>query len=427
MTDSIGAGTARPLGFSGFASNLGTSRPRPDTVVRPRHVFHISRVWGSRHGGSLYSQVLVQQLRQKGWSVTLVAEQFCSDEPLLERIELKVFFQRSIGLWHTRVLEIFRLWQRVTKTPGAIVIVQGDLPRIVYVLLQRRVPLIFIRQDGILTCPANNRFLRETRSVCCRTFGWSCLRVHRQQNCFGNLRLWHRLGRLCFRFRDRWLLRCLRHVVFNSRYIAEVHHRPGAVLYPPRMAAQNGPKPRRDLRRLLFCGRLEQVKGAAEAVRVLSLLPQTFYLEILGDGPERGHLARLVQELDLVRRVKFHGWVDAKTRDRLLASAGALLMLSQWDEAFGMVGLEAFAQGTPVVAYDVGGISEWCRDGAGLLVPSGNVRAAATAVRILATDPAQWQSYSRRARRVAEQEFSVERFARELDQILEMVAAGARG
>jgi glycosyltransferase involved in cell wall biosynthesis len=55
-----------------------------------------------------------------------------------------------------------------------------------------------------------------------------------------------------------------------------------------------------------------------------------------------------------------------------MASAGAVVMPSRWDEAFGMVGIEAFAQGTPVLAYNVGGIAEWCTPDAGYLVPCGN-------------------------------------------------------
>jgi glycosyltransferase involved in cell wall biosynthesis len=110
--------------------------------------------------------------------------------------------------------------------------------------------------------------------------------------------------------------------------------------------------------------------------------------------------------------------VDAIARDACLASSGVLLMPSLWNEAFGMAGLEALAQGTPVVAYDVGGISEWCHGGAGRLVPCGDVRQAARAVRELADNPSRWAVHSRAAKQVALLEFPTTRFGSELDDIV---------
>ena len=53
---------------------------RPETSSGPGHLFHIGRVWGSRHGGSIYSQRLVDELRKKNWRVTLLAESFHDEE-----------------------------------------------------------------------------------------------------------------------------------------------------------------------------------------------------------------------------------------------------------------------------------------------------------------------------------------------------------
>jgi glycosyltransferase involved in cell wall biosynthesis len=116
--------------------------------------------------------------------------------------------------------------------------------------------------------------------------------------------------------------------------------------------------------------------------------------------------------------VRFHGWVEPSARDRCLASAGALLMPSRWDEAFGMAGLEALAQSTPVVAYDVGGIAEWCRDGAGILVAAGNVVFASAAVRQLTISPDRWLNYSQAAARLAREQFPPDRFAKDLRRLL---------
>jgi glycosyltransferase involved in cell wall biosynthesis len=383
------------------------------------HLFHISRVWSSHHGGSFYSRALVDEMLKRGWKVTLLAEQFADGQAFPERVHLSAFFRRGIRSSPRRATEILKIWKLVANTPRALVIVQGDLPRVTYLFLQLWVPLIFIRQDGILTCPGNNRFLERSRSVCRKPFGLSCLSLHRKEDCMGRLSFLQQAGRLAFRARDCLLLRGFRNFVANSLYIARLHHKPERVLYPPRLScSEHILFSKRDLRRLVFCGRLEEVKGAGEAIRILSLLPDEFHLEIFGEGPERGRLGKRVEDLKLGQRVRFHGWVDPMTRDRGLASAGALLMPSLWDEAFGMAGIEALAQGTPVVAYDVGGVSEWCRGGVGVLVSCGDVRRAAAAVRQLTNDPERWMVHSRAAQRLVALEFPAERFARQLDGVL---------
>jgi glycosyltransferase involved in cell wall biosynthesis len=339
-----------------------------------------------------------------------------------QRVILQAFFKRGLLVLPRKMAEFRKVWKLITTAPEPLVIVQGDLPRVFYLMLQLRAPLLFIRQDGILSCPGNNRFLRRSRSVCRARFGVSCLSVHRKEECLGGLSLIQQLGRMATRTRDRLLLSCIRNFVGSSRYIARVHGRPQRVLYPPRLGGAGkliaiG----RNRHRLAFCGRLEEVKGAGDAVGILSLLPDQYHLEILGDGPERGRLGKLVEDLQLGSRVRFLGWVDRVTRDQVLASAGVLLMPSLWDEAFGMAGIEALAQGTPVVAYDVGGISEWCQDGAGVLVACGDIRRAAAAVRGLTDDPIRWAGCSEAAKRASVLRFPTSRFGSDLEELLREV------
>jgi glycosyltransferase involved in cell wall biosynthesis len=392
---------------------------------------------------------MVEELIARGWEVTLLAENFGDRMDRVQEVRLVSFFRREPWAWSGKISEMLMLYRLVRK-PGALVVVQGDLPRLTYVLGQFLVPLIFIRQDGILTCPGNNRRLFRSRSVCRKQAGLSCLVTHRVEGCLGGISVPHQLGRVLFRARDRILLRLIRRFVTISEYLGRVHRRSARVLYPPlRTHLERLPSDKndrgelkwmspdaaccsapcqdvgRDLRRLVFCGRLEEVKGAEDAIRILSLLPQAYCLVILGEGVERERLGMLVDELRLAPRLKFLGWVDAEVRDRVLGSAGALLVTGLWDEGFGMSGIEALAQGTPAVAYDAGGISEWCRDGAGLLVRCGDVEAAAVAVRQLTEDPVQWAVHSRTALSLARLEFPVERFGRELD-LLVSEAIGAR-
>jgi glycosyltransferase involved in cell wall biosynthesis len=103
----------------------------------------------------------------------------------------------------------------------------------------------------------------------------------------------------------------------------------------------------------------------------------------------------------------------------MFGAAGLLLIPSLWGEAFGMIGVEAFAQGTPVVGYNVGGIEEWCRCGAGILVSCGDIKAAAVAIQSIASDYAKWSNYSSCAKRIGETEFRESDFRKSLLTLLQ--------
>jgi glycosyltransferase involved in cell wall biosynthesis len=80
-----------------------------------------------------------------------------------------------------------------------------------------------------------------------------------------------------------------------------------------------------------------------------------------------------------------------------------LLVLASRSEAYGMVVTEALARGVPVVAADVGGVTEALGHGAdgmrpGLLVPPGDPAALAGALRRWFDDPALRDRLRRAAR-----------------------------
>jgi starch synthase len=93
-------------------------------------------------------------------------------------------------------------------------------------------------------------------------------------------------------------------------------------------------------------------------------------------------------------------------------------------EPFGLINLEAMACGTPVVASRVGGIPEVVVDGeTGFLVPPGDPRALAAAVREVLADPERAARLGHAGRRRVVDKFSWERIAeRTLDVYRDAVA-----
>jgi glycosyltransferase involved in cell wall biosynthesis len=95
-------------------------------------------------------------------------------------------------------------------------------------------------------------------------------------------------------------------------------------------------------------------------------------------------------------RVRFSGPRTGPDLDRAYAAAD-LLVLASHAETYGMVVTEALARGVPVVATDVGGVTEALGHG-GLVVPPGDPAALGAALRAWLTDAALRERLRRAAR-----------------------------
>jgi glycosyltransferase involved in cell wall biosynthesis len=107
---------------------------------------------------------------------------------------------------------------------------------------------------------------------------------------------------------------------------------------------------------------------------------------VVGDGPERARLEQLAWELGIDAR--FTGDRPWETVIEAYAAADVFALLSE-HEPWAVVVNEAAACGLPLVLSDrVGAARDLLRDGEnGVLVPAGDVDAAAAAFRRLAADP----------------------------------------
>jgi len=97
---------------------------------------------------------------------------------------------------------------------------------------------------------------------------------------------------------------------------------------------------------------------------------------------------------------------------------------SRWAEPFGLVGLEAGVFGTPAVAFDVGGISDWLTDGKNgrLISPSLGAAGLGSAIAEILASPELCRQLGAGARD-ASSRFSVDHHLRLLMPVLEHAAA----
>ena len=87
----------------------------------------------------------------------------------------------------------------------------------------------------------------------------------------------------------------------------------------------------------------------------------------------------------LGQNVEYAGHLLVPELSHLVGSSAAVLVTPLWDEPYGLVVAEALASGTPVVAFERGGIPEVIADSSvGRLVRPGDVRAMADAASAVA-------------------------------------------
>ena len=139
---------------------------------------------------------------------------------------------------------------------------------------------------------------------------------------------------------------------------------------------------------LVSAGRLAAIKNFPLLIEALALLRQRGVdarLDLLGEGEEREHLQRRIEELGLADHVTLAGFQQQV--GPWLRCADAFVCSSDY-EGISLAILEAMSAGLPVVATAVGGNPDLVIDGeTGRLVPPGNAETMAAALQELATDP----------------------------------------
>jgi len=156
----------------------------------------------------------------------------------------------------------------------------------------------------------------------------------------------------------------------------------------------------------VYVGRLSEEKGLRTLIDAWTNL-QFLPLKILGDGPLRSELQTKVKKLGLP--VEFLGYCNAEEIFRVVGSATLQVIPSEWYEPFGMVALEAYACGTPIVASRIGSLDEIVDEGkTGLKFEAGNARNLADTVKLLISDKAKLNKMRINARAEVKQKYSLD-------------------
>ncbi len=152
--------------------------------------------------------------------------------------------------------------------------------------------------------------------------------------------------------------------------------------------------------RFLYCGRLLNWKGLDWMLDAFALLPNgcSWTLDIVGDGPERSRLEKKILTMNLPQ-IHFRGSVPWDERVSQFAQHDVLLMTS-WNEGWGMVVMEALASGMAVIGTQTAGsVAAYIRHGVnGFQVEAGDSTALAKLLEHCARHPPQTREIGLRGR-----------------------------
>ncbi|NWF91945.1 MAG: glycosyltransferase family 4 protein [Syntrophaceae bacterium] len=160
---------------------------------------------------------------------------------------------------------------------------------------------------------------------------------------------------------------------------------------------------------ILFVGRLTEQKGIdtlfCAMKEVIDKGINRLSLSLVGDGPLRGELERMVNDLGITKYVRFVGSTNDVTQ--YYQNSHILVIPSNW-EGLPLVLLEGMACGLPILASDLDGIRDGIEDGVnGFLFTPGNASQLSSKITYLLENPEKAEEMGRVSREKAVALFSL--------------------
>jgi colanic acid/amylovoran biosynthesis glycosyltransferase len=164
--------------------------------------------------------------------------------------------------------------------------------------------------------------------------------------------------------------------------------------------------------RLVYVGRLvEEQKRVSDVARALCEVARRFPNSeswIIGDGPARNAVQRIIEQNGMSARVRLLGRVDNANIHELLLQCHALVLLSDY-EGLSIAMLEAMAAGVVPICLDLrSGVREALRHGVNGLIVKDRGEDFFSAVEALQGNALKWQEISIAARQTVQQHYSIE-------------------
>jgi len=177
-----------------------------------------------------------------------------------------------------------------------------------------------------------------------------------------------------------------------------------------------------DEKLLVHVSNMRPVKRICDIIRIFNEIQKNIpaHLCMVGEGPDRKAAEELAYNLNLSEKISFLG---ATLKIENIYAAADIFILASEQESFGLAALEAMSSGTPVYAYDIGGLNEVIRNGSGELSPFKDISLMANKIIKILSDDNKLLKAKEAARKVAidiyDEDISIKRYLDYYQSIME--------
>lgn len=171
---------------------------------------------------------------------------------------------------------------------------------------------------------------------------------------------------------------------------------------------------------VLFCGRMSYQKGPdllVEAVPLVIRTQKDAKFVFAGDGDLSPYCEHLAKKLDVQRACMFLGYISSSEKEKLINTCDMVCIPSR-NEPFGMVVLESWDAGKPVIATDAVSIIKNFEDG---LLAYIQPESIAWCINRLLENPAEMNKLGKAGQERVQAEFSWDQIAKRTEDVYDEV------
>lgn len=239
-----------------------------------------------------------------------------------------------------------------------------------------------------------------------------------------------------YRFWIKWLLKDQSAIVLTESQkqdvlwigFKEIFVIPNGIDYPKEMQKDWRVHHRDGPIRWLFLSNMLESKGIADALALALLLKKNdipFHVDLIGKEGDYNsqRIGQFIHENELDCQMVYHGPRYGEEKWSAIVSSD-VLVFPTYNEAFGIVAIEAMAMGIPVIAYKEGGLPEVIKPGInGVLVDKGDLDGLYAALVRFQQNPDEMQALGMGARQLFLSKFTSHTFITTLYATFDRVLA----
>lgn len=138
--------------------------------------------------------------------------------------------------------------------------------------------------------------------------------------------------------------------------------------------------------KILYMGKLVEYKGIFDLIEAIyneqSFLRENNWKAVIAGDGDIGNLKNMLKKRGIEDLVEVTGWVSGKRKENLLQEA-SIVAIPSHIESFGIIAVEAMANGCSIIATKIDGLCEVVQEKNGYLVEAKDIKGIGEAIEVL--------------------------------------------